>query len=702
MLVGRAVISPSGSWLVWHGAKCSPRDDDGDLRYGFWSEALVLRAVDPPNFDARGAWMLDATAVSEKSARVRALRQSGLLYRTAQEQFGHLTNHVRDVLDVPVAIVTLVDEDRQVFAGHSGLPAPWGERGETPMTHSFCQYVVDRNAPLQVTDARVDPLLKDNHAIGDIGVVAYLGIPLALPDGEIVGALAAIDTNARAWSEADMRRLRSIARTVEKEMDVRISESRWRTLFENMQEGFILGRVVRDPAGRITDWRYEEVNAAWHELVGVPQGSAIGQTVREVFPGIEDAWVDEFAKVVETGETERFTRQVGVLDRWYDGVVQPIGSDRFTVIFLEVTNRVAHERRQAALLHLGDTLRDARSVPDITLAAAKCVAAGLVVERIGFGPVDEALEAIDVPVDWCAPDVVSVAGKHDFRAFGSYIDNLKRGETVEIEDVFADPRTVDSPTAFEAIQTRALLNLPIMENGRLVLIVFAHSREPRSWTTDELQFVRQVGDRTQAAIARIRAEETQAVLNGELSHRLKNSFAMVQAIVGQTLKTVSERGAVEALNQRLYALASAHDVLMQQSWSSAPLQDVAKAVLHVFEVSDRFMLRGQNIQIGSRATLSLSLLLHELATNALKYGSLSVPEGRVEIEWGVRPVNGEDTVHLIWRERGGLPPSQPSGRGFGSRIIRMGLIGAGGVDLTYEPEGFQAAMSASLSQMQQV
>ena len=646
--------------------------------------------------------MLPATVVSETSARVRALRQSGLLNRTAQEQFGHLTNHVRDVLDVPVAIVTLVDENRQVFAGHSGLPAPWGERGETPMTHSFCQHVVNRNAPLRVPDARLDPLLKGNHAIADIGVVAYLGIPLALPDGEVVGALAAIDTEARTWSEADMRRLRSIARTVEKEMDVRISESRWRTLFESLQEGFILGRVVRDAAGRITDWRYEEVNAAWYDLVGVPQGSAIGRTVREVFPGIEDAWVNEFAKVVETGEAVRFTRQVGVLDRWYDGVVQPIGADRFTVIFLEVTNRIAHERRQAALLHLGDTLRDARTVPDVTLAAAQCVAAGLVVERVGFGPVDEVSETIDVPTDWCELGVVSVAGRHDFRAFGSYIDNLKRGETVEIEDVTTDPRTVDSPIAFAAIQTRALLNLPIMENGRLVLLVFAHARTPRAWTTDELQFVRQVGDRAHAAIARIRAEETQAVLNGELSHRLKNSFAVVQAIVSQTLKSVSERGAVEALNQRLHALASAHDVLLQESWASARMQDVVEAVLRVFELGDRFVLSGRNIQIGPRATLSLSLLLHELATNAVKYGSLSVPNGRVEIAWEVRFGDGEDTVHFVWRERGGPPPSPPSGRGFGSRIIRMGLIGTGGVDLTYEPAGFQAAMSASLSQMQQV
>lgn len=645
--------------------------------------------------------MLHPDAAPEKSARIRALRQSGLLARTAREQFGHLTDHVRDVLDVPVAIVTLVDEERQVFAGHSGLPAPWADLGETPMTHSFCQHVVDRNAPLVVPDARIDPLLLDNHAIADIGVVAYLGVPLALPDGEIVGALAAIDNDARTWSEADMRRLRSIARTVEKEMDVRISESRWRTLFENLQEGFIQGRVIRDGSGRITDWVYEEVNAAWYDLVGVPYGSAVGRTIREVFPGIEDEWVNEFADVVETGEPIRFTRQVGSLDRWYDGVAQSIGSDRFTVIFLEVTNRIAHERRQTALLELGDTLRDARTASDITSAAAQCIATGLIADRVGFGEVDEASETIHVPTDWCGPGIGSVAGRHEFRSFGSYIENLKRGATVDVPNVSNDPRTADNLTAFETIQTGALLNLPIMEHGRLVLIVFAHSQMPRTWTSDELQFVRQVGDRAQAALARIRAEETQGVLNGELSHRLKNSFAMVQAVASQTLKGVTEREAVDALNQRLRALSHAHDVLMQQSWSAASFRDVATAVLHVFEMGDRFELKGRDLEIGPRATLSLSLLLHELATNAVKYGALSVPEGHVEIEWVAGRTEGEDEFCMTWRERGGPPPTQPSGRGFGSRIIRMGLIGTGGVDLGYEPEGFEATMCASLSQMQQ-
>ncbi|MER0238880.1 GAF domain-containing protein [Fulvimarina sp. MAC8] len=645
--------------------------------------------------------MFQTNISDSRSASILALRQSGLLDRSGYEQFGHLTDHVRDILEVPVATVTLVDENRQVFAGHSGLPAPWDQRGETPITHSFCQHVVDRHAPLIVEDARLDPLLKDNPAIGDIGVVAYLGVPLSLPDGEIVGALAAIHNEPHSWSDTDIRRLNSVAQMVEKEMSVRISEHRWHSLFHSLQEGFLLGRVVRDENGHIYDWRYEEVNTAWYDLIGLPHGSVIGRTVRELIPEIEDAWVEEFANVVRTGRPIRFTRQVGQLDRWYDGVAQSVGGDRFTVIFIEVTDRIVQQRRQDALIRFGDELRDLESVSDITFAAAHCVSKGIPADRVGFGPVDFRSETIDVPLDWCATDIASVAGTHEFRSFGSYIENLKRGETVAIHDVTADERTVDSAEALASMQIRALLNLPVIENGQLVLVVFAHSRNPHVWSDEELQFVRQVGDRTQAAIGRVRAEETQAILNGELSHRLKNSFAMVQAIATQTLKGVEDRDAVNALSKRLRALSNAHDVLLQESWASARLRDVVTGVLAVFEAGDRFVITGRSIEIGPRATLSLSLLLHELGTNAAKYGALSVPDGCVEIAWTIRQGEDEERLYFSWRERGGPPAKEPEGRGFGSRIIRTGLIGAGNVELKYGEQGFEAAMSASLAQMQQ-
>jgi PAS domain S-box-containing protein len=195
------------------------------------------------------------------------------------------------------------------------------------------------------------------------------------------------------------------------------------------------------------------------------------------------------------------------------------------------------------------------------------------------------------------------------------------------------------------------------------------------------------------------AEEQLQLLNGEMSHRLKNTLTVVQAIASQTLGG-ADRDAVAAFGQRLAALANAHDVLLQQSWASAKLRDVAGAVLATFDQGDRLHFRGPDIPIGPRATLALSLLLHELATNATKYGALSVSEGHVELSWSVSEgEKGKDLV-LCWAERGGPPASAPARRGFGSRIIRMGLSGSGGVDLRYEPEGLTAVMTAPLDQLQ--
>lgn len=131
------------------------------------------------------------------------------------------------------------------------------------------------------------------------------------------------------------------------------------------------------------------------------------------------------------------------------------------------------------------------------------------------------------------------------------------------------------------------------------------------------------------------------------------------------------------------------------------MADVTKTVLATFEGGQRFSVSGPDILLGPRATLSYSLLLHELGTNALKYGSLSVPEGRVEIDWRLLRDADEQTLELSWREVGGPPVVEPTGRGFGSRLIRMGLIGTGGVQLDYGTDGLTATMRAPLSQVQQ-
>lgn len=127
------------------------------------------------------------------------------------QHFDHYARLVRRLLGVPVGLVSLVEQDRQVFPGASGLAEPYATTRETPLTHSFCQYVVRDRRPLTIVDAREHPVLKDNPAIDDLGVVAYAGWPLTDETGRTVGSLCAIDHEARVWSGEDLAILEDLA-----------------------------------------------------------------------------------------------------------------------------------------------------------------------------------------------------------------------------------------------------------------------------------------------------------------------------------------------------------------------------------------------------------------------------------------------------------------------------------------------------------
>ncbi|CAA9490810.1 MAG: RsbT co-antagonist protein RsbRA, partial [uncultured Solirubrobacteraceae bacterium] len=155
-------------------------------------------------------------------ARLRALRRTNLLDTAAEESFDRLTRVAASALGVPVSLVSLVDEDRQFFKSCLGLPQPWADRRETPLTHSFCQHVVTGAAPLIISDAREHPLVHDNLAIVDLGVIAYAGIPLKMPDGEIIGSLCAVDSVPRDWSDQDVEMLSDLAAAVMTEVRLRL------------------------------------------------------------------------------------------------------------------------------------------------------------------------------------------------------------------------------------------------------------------------------------------------------------------------------------------------------------------------------------------------------------------------------------------------------------------------------------------------
>lgn len=197
-----------------------------------------------------------------------------------------------------------------------------------------------------------------------------------------------------------------------------------------------------------------------------------------------------------------------------------------------------------------------------------------------------------------------------------------------------------------------------------------------------------------------KAREQQQFLNVELMHRIKNTLSVVQAIAHQTLGKSEDREAVDAFGKRLGALAAAHDVLTYNHWSAADLRKVALSALATFG-EDRFTLSGPDVAIGPRATMALTLMLHELATNAVKYGALKVSEGNVTLDWALREDGDGETLTLRWSERGGPPATEPTRKGFGSRIIRMGLTESGGVNLQYEAEGLTMEATAPLYQIQE-
>ena len=201
------------------------------------------------------------------------------------------------------------------------------------------------------------------------------------------------------------------------------------------------------------------------------------------------------------------------------------------------------------------------------------------------------------------------------------------------------------------------------------------------------------------------AQERQQLLIGELAHRMKNTLAMVQAIVSQTLRTApSLEVAREHIMQRFSVLARAQDVLTRTSWDSALLPLVVKAALApLAEGPERISLNGPDIRLGSRAALNFTLALHELGTNAVKYGALSTPSGQVKIDWRLEDCEQGERLIFRWTEHGGPPVAAPDRKGFGSRLIES-LSRSFDADssLAYRADGVSWHVQADLATLQQV
>ncbi len=655
----------------------------------------------------------------ETRKRLDALEAFDVLDTAPEPAFDDIVFIAATVCNAPVALISLIETERQWFKARIGI-----EASETPIEQSICSHALASPQPLVIADLAGDERTKNNPLVLSPPFIRfYAGAPLVLPEGTVVGTLCIIDTIPRpeGLGADQLRVLQALSRQVVTLLEARRQSSRKDELFRRQKSISSAMRssarkyIAAQEAGRIGTFELDiatdemKVSPEFCRIFGVPVAGSYPASLFEGMVVPDDGAVRSNPATRADGTAAMDVEyRIDTADRGRRWISRHASfasdEDGSPAVLRGTVQDVTDEKRAGAriqaLLDLGDRLRDLDDVESMAIAAADLMAKALDATRAGFGIVDIFSQTIVLQPEWCAPGVVSLAGRHDFHDYGTRIDELKRGHAVIIEDVATDPRTSDHAQALLDLDVRMLVNVPIFDHGRFSLMVFAHYDSEYDWSDEELALMRSFGDRVQIAIARVRAEAEQDILNREISHRLKNTFAMIQAIATQSLRPVAEREHVKTFERRLHALSRAHDILLQDNWLSADVSGLVKQSVETFGVLDRVLMEGPDIAVGARGSLSLSLILHELVTNAVKYGSLSMEQGHVNVRWAIEGRGEQATFYFSWYETGGPPASQPEKKGFGSKLIKMGLIGSGQSETRYSLDGFSVEMSASLSQMQ--
>jgi len=203
----------------------------------------------------------------------------------------------------------------------------------------------------------------------------------------------------------------------------------------------------------------------------------------------------------------------------------------------------------------------------------------------------------------------------------------------------------------------------------------------------------------------VESAEAQRLLINELNHRVKNTLAIVQGLAAQSFRNLP--GADEArrtFDARLNALAAAHSLLTESNWDAAKVADMIESSVEaaVGDAAERFSASGPNVSLPPQTAVSLAMIVHELSTNALKYGAFANDVGEVEVSWAIDRAGDDDELTIDWREMGGPPVAAPSRRGFGSRLIERGLSsgGASEVSMSFLPQGLHCRISTRLKPAQ--
>jgi PAS domain S-box-containing protein len=454
--------------------------------------------------------------------------------------------------------------------------------------------------------------------------------------------------------------------------------------------------------------RYRFVNRGYEEWFGRPREAFLGRRVDEVVGREAYELVRPHMDAALAGETRSFVARLPYRDAGLRHVeVKYVPAVREGVVegFYVFVEDVTEPKRREGL------------------QAAQKAALELAIGGAGLRATMRSLVAAAAELlDGSAAMFVLDAGRHVLRlqaagglpeAFRAAVDPLPIGPDspgcgravhvgarVIVPDVAEDPDWAALRALAQDSGVRSSWSTPVLQFGGAVLGSLAvYHDAPRRPTAQELACIDGLVQTAAVLIDRQRAEDHQRLLMAELNHRVKNTMAIVQSIATQSLRDAPDpEEAVATFGERLRALAAAHDALTAESWSGADLRTLIEAGVAAVEDRAVVTIDGPPVRLGPRIALSLSMALHELATNAVKHGALAAPEGRVAIDWRLEGAGAERRLRLRWRERGGPPVAPPARRGFGSRMLERALAAdtRGRATLDFAPEGLVFELDAPL------
>lgn len=516
------------------------------------------------------------------------------------------------------------------------------------------------------------------------------------------------------------RRVRELERV---QLTLRESESRFRELTEHVREVFWL-----------TDWtsrRVLYVSPRYEAVWGRSQQSLYDDPrswSQVIHAADRERVVDAFLRDAPQGTYDveyRILRTDGSL-RWIHDRAFPIRDEnglvcRVAGLSEDVTERRAqeeHERarlvqfheRQRAILRLarhgavvsGDFEPAVRTI-------AETAAGALDAARASVWLLDEAHLVLR-----CVAMYEREAARHSrgdvllARDYPAYFAALESERVVDARDAQRDPRTRELRASYLApLGIGAMLDASVRVGGRVVGVVcHEHLGGPREWNRDEVTFVGEIADQVALAWqnrARKRDAERMQLVVQELDHRVKNTLTTVLAISDRTLVGADSLESFrESFVGRISALARVHEALARHGWGNVDLRALARATLAPYEGRDaeatRITLDGPAVELPPRAVPPLSMALHELVTNAVKYGPLSVPGGTIAIEWSVEGTEDRRRLSLHWAESGGPPAREPGHRGFGTTLIEHGIAYEleGEAFLAFDTRGLRCAIEFPL------